>query len=246
MAGRYRGWRAWLAAAMSVGLAGTGTIILGPSPVSGIFLPAASGIAAGRSALDGVAPLSPPGLHAVVEERRTTEFSMAAAFGGHGRHRGQRALGADANGSQVQLPRSVLPDARPAVMPHDPRARLLLPAWRSLLEARWQQRLGTLTELSLAYHDAAEGGRRGQSVTDQPEGRQLRQLLRETVAARRALSDTEEALARLTAGSYGQCEQCSAAIPTARLALEPEIRYCERCARAAQRMSWPNTAVATR
>lgn len=133
MAGRYRGWRAWLAAAMSVGLAGTGTIILGPSPVSGIFLPAASGIAAGRSALDGVAPLSPPGLHAVVEERRTTEFSMAAAFGGHGRHRGQRALGADANGSQVQLPRSVLPDARPAVMPHDPRARLLLPAWRSLL-----------------------------------------------------------------------------------------------------------------
>jgi hypothetical protein len=42
MAGRYRGWRAWLAAAMSIGLAGTGTIILGPSPVSGIFLPAAS------------------------------------------------------------------------------------------------------------------------------------------------------------------------------------------------------------
>jgi RNA polymerase-binding transcription factor DksA len=237
MAGRrrgWRGWRAWLAAAMSVGLAGTGTIILGRGPVSGIFLPAASAIAVGRPALDGVATLSPPGLHAVIAERRIAEFSTAAAFGGHGRHRGQRALGADANGGQVQLPRPVLPDARPAAMPHDPRPRLLLPAWRSLLEARWQQRLGTLTELSLAYHDAAEQGRRGQSVTDQPEGRQLRQLLREAVAARRALSDTEEALARLTAGRYGQCEQCSTAITTARLAVEPETRYCDRCARAAQ------------
>jgi hypothetical protein len=30
-----------------------------------------------------------------------------------------------------------------------------LPRWRALLEARWQARLQQLTELSLAYHDAA-------------------------------------------------------------------------------------------
>jgi hypothetical protein len=30
------------------------------------------------------------------------------------------------------------------------------PQWRALLEARWQARLTELTELSLAYHAAAE------------------------------------------------------------------------------------------
>lgn len=235
MASRHRGWRAWLAAAMSTGLAGTGMISLGDSPVSGIFLPAASGMTAGRPALDGAAPESRPGSPAAVAERRTTEFSTAAAFGAHGRQRGQRVLGADANGGQVQLAGPGLPpERRPVAMSRDTRPRLLLPAWRSLLEARWQHRLGTLTELSLAYHDAAEQARRGQGVTGQPEDRQLPQLLREAVAARRALSDTEEALARLTAGRYGQCEQCTAAISPARLTLEPETRYCEPCAEAAQ------------
>ena len=44
-----------------------------------------------------------------------------------------------------------------------------------------------------------------------------------------ALSDTEEALARLSAGSYGRCEQCGAEIPVAGLAAEPEARYCGGC-----------------
>jgi RNA polymerase-binding transcription factor DksA len=44
-----------------------------------------------------------------------------------------------------------------------------------------------------------------------------------------ALSDTEEALARLSAGSYGRCEQCGAEIPVAELAAEPEARYCGGC-----------------
>jgi hypothetical protein len=112
-------------------------------------------------------------------------------------------------------------------------AGLILPAWRTLLERRWALRLGTVTRLSVAYHDAAQrldGGHRagGRSVP-----RELRRLMRETVAARRALSDTEEALARLSAGTFGRCEQCAAAIPVSRLALEPESRYCERCGRQA-------------
>jgi DnaK suppressor protein len=103
------------------------------------------------------------------------------------------------------------------------------PAWRGMLEARWQQRLSALTELSLAYHDATErsGGYR-------PDGRggprEIRLLMREAAVARCALRDTEEALARLTDGSYGQCEQCSVSIPAAELLAEPEIRYCAKCA----------------
>jgi DnaK suppressor protein len=108
---------------------------------------------------------------------------------------------------------------RPRAVPDVAGPRPTLPAWRSLLEERWQQRLSTLTELSLAYHDA-------------PQSAQLKMLLREATAARRALSDTEEALARLSGGDFGLCEQCSVLIPAARLLAEPEARYCADCVRA--------------
>jgi len=116
------------------------------------------------------------------------------------------------------------------------------PAWRSLLEARWEERLGTLTELSLAYHDVAARspsrgirGIRGSpgDTSDTSETRELSRLMRETTAARRALRDTEEALARLSAGGYGRCEQCGASIPAAALLMEPEVRYCPECVTAA-------------
>jgi len=110
---------------------------------------------------------------------------------------------------------------------------LLLPAWRTLLEARWQQRLSTVTGLSLAYHDAAERTDGDHRAGGQAEPGQLRRLMQEAVVARRALCDTEEALARLSAGMYGRCEQCAAAIPATQLLREPEARYCERCARRA-------------
>jgi RNA polymerase-binding transcription factor DksA len=58
----------------------------------------------------------------------------------------------------------------------------------------------------------------------------LRALLRRTVASRQALADTEEALARLAAGTYGSCESCGDAITAQRLAVTPETRYCDRCA----------------
>ena len=106
------------------------------------------------------------------------------------------------------------------------------PAWRSLLEARWEQRLITLAELSLAYHDAAERSGDGYSPDIQAETPEVRRLVREATAARRALVDTEEALARLASGGYGQCAQCSAPIPAAELLVEPETRYCAECAQA--------------
>lgn len=114
------------------------------------------------------------------------------------------------------------PDALTAPLP-----RSAFPAWHSMLEERWQRRLNTLTELALAYHDAEE------SSADNPAGTvdaaPLPRLLREATAARRALSDTEDALARLSDGSFGRCEQCSGSIPTAELLAEPETRYCAEC-----------------
>jgi RNA polymerase-binding transcription factor DksA len=97
------------------------------------------------------------------------------------------------------------------------------PRWRVILEAQWRDQVQEVTELSLAYYGAADtaGG-----VDD----KQARRLLRRTVAARRRLADTEDALARLAAGRFGTCEQCGGLIPVALLAAAPESRYCTDCA----------------
>ena len=97
------------------------------------------------------------------------------------------------------------------------------PHWRLLLEARWQARLQDVIELSLAYHAAAAEGR------GQPGRAEARRLLRRAVAARRKLADTEEALGRLAAGSFGRCEQCRSPIPAPLLLGVPEARYCRAC-----------------
>jgi DnaK suppressor protein len=194
-----RGWRAWLAAAVPVGLAGITTLAFGRG-ISGSFPLRGPGGAAGNPALSGAPPASWPGLPPGKADRKT------AGPGG-------RAAGA---------PEGLEPG-------------LLLPAWRTLLEARWQQRLSTVTRLSVAYHDAAERLDGGHRAGGMAEPSRLRLLMEEAVAARRALCDTEEALARLSAGTYGLCEQCGAAILTARLGREPEARYCEPCVQRAAR-----------
>jgi RNA polymerase-binding transcription factor len=104
------------------------------------------------------------------------------------------------------------------------------PRWRALLEMRWRARLQEVTELALAYHEAAAAADRG-GDEDRLQARRLLRLQRRTVASRRALADTEEALARLSAGRYGWCESCAGAIPVQRLAATPETRYCARCTR---------------
>ena len=98
------------------------------------------------------------------------------------------------------------------------------PRWRAILEARWRDQVQEVTELSLAYHGA---------VGDAPDGsadKQGRRLLRRTVAARQRLADTEDALDRLAAGNFGQCEQCGAPVPADLLFAAPESRYCPGCA----------------
>jgi DnaK suppressor protein len=121
------------------------------------------------------------------------------------------------------VPRPALPAApNPNQKPPTP----ALAAWHSLLEERWQQRLAALTELALAYHDAEES--RGHPAAP-AETERLRRLLRDASAARRALGETEDCLARLADGSFGRCEQCSRPIPTDDLLAAPESRYCPDC-----------------
>jgi RNA polymerase-binding transcription factor DksA len=104
------------------------------------------------------------------------------------------------------------------------------PVWRALLETRWRDRVQEVIELSLAYHEAAAAASAdGAGPASGPAERKVRKLLRRTVAARRALADTEEALGRLASGRYGLCEGCTGAIPARLLAAAPEARYCPRC-----------------
>ncbi len=44
------------------------------------------------------------------------------------------------------------------------------------------------------------------------------------------LARVRRALARLDAGTYGQCEECGGPIPAARLAAVPETPHCVGCA----------------
>ena len=101
------------------------------------------------------------------------------------------------------------------------------PVWRALLEAQWRARLQEVTELSLAYHDAAAVA--AAAPAGMPGKRKLQRLLRRAIAARRALADTDEALGRLASGRYGLCEGCGAAIPAWLLTGTPDARFCPRC-----------------
>ena len=101
------------------------------------------------------------------------------------------------------------------------------PRWRALLEARWRAHVQEVTELSLAYHVAAEAA--ADDIGDGAGQPEVASLLRRVAAARRKLADVEEALGRLAAGTFGSCEQCGSAIPAGLLAAAPETRYCPRC-----------------
>jgi hypothetical protein len=66
-----------------------------------------------------------------------------------------------------------------------------------------------VTALSLAGHDAEEHLRRDPGADGHAGVRQRRRLMWETVAARRALADPEQARAGLPAYHFGRCERCA-------------------------------------
>jgi RNA polymerase-binding transcription factor DksA len=50
--------------------------------------------------------------------------------------------------------------------------------------------------------------------------------------SRERASSLEQALSRLSQGTYGICEQCGEMIHPDRIAVLPDVRLCIRCARA--------------
>ena len=50
------------------------------------------------------------------------------------------------------------------------------------------------------------------------------------VSLREALSEVEDALGKIEAGTYGRCESCGKAIAPARLEAKPAARLCIDCA----------------
>ena len=100
---------------------------------------------------------------------------------------------------------------------------------RAQLEDSWRTRLGHVTELSLAYHDAAQLARQGTAAERSRAARRARRLARVVVSERQALVEIEAALDRITHGQYGRCEQCREPISAALLASHPQARYCTAC-----------------
>jgi DnaK suppressor protein len=100
---------------------------------------------------------------------------------------------------------------------------------RAQLEDSWRTRLGRVTELSLAYHDAAQLARQGTAAERSRAARRARRLARAVVSDRQALMEIEAALDRITHGQYGRCEQCREPMSAALLASHPQARYCSEC-----------------
>ena len=104
---------------------------------------------------------------------------------------------------------------------------------RALLEGCWRVRLERITELSLAYHDAAQRTGQGSNAERSRAARRVRKLARAAASERQELAEIEAALQRISSGEYGQCEQCRAPISPALLASRPQARYCYSCGRPA-------------
>jgi RNA polymerase-binding transcription factor DksA len=109
-----------------------------------------------------------------------------------------------------------------------PRHRTLtdaqLSVFRSMLEEQWRHQLGDIVELSYDALSAVDGRDEvGARTTDQLLNSQL------VAAARQQLQETEDALARLDEGAYGNCGSCGDPVSPARLEILPAARLCVTC-----------------
>ena len=93
----------------------------------------------------------------------------------------------------------------------------------ALLEDQWRRQVADIVALSddlpTSLAERNDASRRGD----------LQVTTRLIDAARQQLEETEEALARLDAGTYGRCVHCQEAIAPQRLEVLPAARYCVTC-----------------
>jgi RNA polymerase-binding transcription factor DksA len=92
-----------------------------------------------------------------------------------------------------------------------------------------------LEELSVQVDQADEQRRTATELKTDPTTSigqfELDRELAEAIVARsqEAIGDIESALARMDAGTYGDCERCAAPIPLERLEAIPHARFCVTC-----------------
>jgi DnaK suppressor protein len=98
---------------------------------------------------------------------------------------------------------------------------------RALLEAERTELIAKLEELGLGGAGLTYDSNfadSSQVTAERGEAEALGASLRET------LEDVERALAKLSDGSYGVCEDCGDPIDPLRLEAKPAARYCINCA----------------
>jgi len=95
---------------------------------------------------------------------------------------------------------------------------------RALLEDQWCRQLDDVTALASDPWSASD-------TLDHDGSRATERLVsaRLLEAARKQLDETEDALARLDAGTYGLCVSCGEQISSERLEILPAARYCVGC-----------------
>jgi RNA polymerase-binding protein DksA len=97
---------------------------------------------------------------------------------------------------------------------------------RVTLEEEREQLRQQLGELGVEVSYDENFADSGQVAAEQGESRALVGQLEET------LTEVEQALAKLDAGTYGVCESCGKQIGEARLEAMPATRFCIDCATA--------------
>jgi DnaK suppressor protein len=98
-----------------------------------------------------------------------------------------------------------------------------LPEYRLLLEDQWRRQVADIVALSFAALTPVSARDTEVHIED------LHVNARLIAAARQQLEETEAALARVDAGAYGRCGNCSAPISAERLEVLPAARYCVTC-----------------
>ena len=99
--------------------------------------------------------------------------------------------------------------------------------YRALLEEERTELLAKLEELGLGDRGLTYDSNfadSSQVTAERGEVEALGATLRETLA------EVEQALAKLTGGTYGMCEDCGRPIDPLRLEAKPAARYCINCA----------------
>jgi DnaK suppressor protein len=109
---------------------------------------------------------------------------------------------------------------------------------RELLEAERRQAVRRLADLTGDFNEVVAASRDANADDEHdPEGATIA-FERSQVAAlvlqiQHQLTEVEAGIDRLTAGTYGICEQCGQPIAPARLEARPTARTCITCASAA-------------